>query len=392
MSVSHAPASFPDPLEDTSVSDVQLGLPSARIKAWMSRHRRLGLLVLCVFALVVGGRWLHHRFTHVSTDDARIAADMVAISSRVAGWVDEIEIRRGDRVKLGAAIADIDDRDSKLTLTETAADLQVIEQEISTTKARREMIDHQTSSHIQSRRSQLHAAQAALQVAEADLGFQRSEFERGEMLLAQGAISQSARERLFKEYTSADQTQLQARAEVTAAEAALAEAAAARAELGVLDSQLLGLGSQVDGLRAQMARQRLDLEDRVVRSPLAGVVDATFVKVGEYIRPGQRLVAIHDPEKIWVDANIKETQIRHVAVGQEVEVRVDAYPDRVFRGTVERIGDAANSQFALLPSPNPSGNFTKIAQRLRVKISLGQEANSLRPGMMVAVDIDVRDD
>ena len=355
-------------------------------------HQRLGLLLLCVVTLVVGGRWLHHRFTHVSTDDARIAADMVAISSRVAGWVDEIEVRRGDRVEFGAAIADIDDRDSKLTLTETAAHLQVIEQEISTTEARREMIDHQTSSHIQSRRSQLHAAQAALQVVEADLGFQRSEFDRGEMLLAQGAISQSARERLFKEHTSAEQTQLQARAEVTAAEAALSEAAAARAELGVLDSQLLGLGAQADGLRAQMARQRLDLEDRAVRSPLAGVVDATFVKVGEYIRPGQRLVAIHDPEKIWVDANIKETQIRHVAVGQEVEVRVDAYPDRVFRGTVERIGDAANSQFALLPSPNPSGNFTKIAQRLRVKISLGQEANLLRPGMMVAVDIDVRDD
>ncbi|MBW2245576.1 MAG: HlyD family secretion protein, partial [Deltaproteobacteria bacterium] len=206
------------------------------------------------------------------------------------------------------------------------------------------------------------------------------------------AISQSHQEQLRKDFRSAEQTLLQARARVKAAEAVLLEAEADRAELGMLDSQLAGLEAKAVGLRALRARQRLDLEDRAIRSPLAGVVDATFVKAGEYIQPGQRLVTIHDPDNIWVNANIKETKIRHIAVGQGVDVRVDAYPDRVFRGTVARIGQAANNQFALLPSPNPSGNFTKIAQRLRVKISLDQVADLLRPGMMVVVDIDVRND
>jgi membrane fusion protein (multidrug efflux system) len=392
MSSSEAPIPPSDLLTDVSTPETPRDLRSARIKAWLQRQRRVALLALCLIASLAGGRWIHHRYTHVSTDDARIAADMIAVSSRVAGWVAEMSVRRGDRVEAGDRIAAIDARDSKLRVEESLAHLRVVEQEAATTAVRREMIDRQTSGHVQSQRSHLTATRAALQAAEADLQFRRSEFERAELLIARDAISLSRREQLLTEFRTAEQKQLRASAEVMEAEAALIEAEASRAEIGVLTSERAGLEAKAEGLRALIGRQRLDLEDRAVRSPLAGVVDASFVKVGEYIRPGQRLVSIHDPEKIWVQANIKETAIRHLALGQQVEIRVDAYPDRVFHGSVERIGNAANSQFALLPSPNPSGNFTKIAQRLRVRISLDQQAELLRPGMMVVVDIDVRDD
>ena len=138
---------------------------------------------------------------------------------------------------------------------------------------------------------------------------------------------------------------------------------------------------------AKIRRQRLDLEDRTIKSPIAGVVDRTFVETGEYVTPGQRLMLVHDPKRIWIEANIKETHVRRLKVGQEVTVEVDAYPDESFTGRVERIGNTATSAFALLPSPNPSGNFTKITQRLPVRIAIEQREGRLRPGMMVEVNI-----
>tara|TARA_Y100000766_G_scaffold193790_1_gene166654 strand:+ start:51 stop:491 length:441 start_codon:yes stop_codon:yes gene_type:complete len=142
-------------------------------------------------------------------------------------------------------------------------------------------------------------------------------------------------------------------------------------------------------LQAKLAEQRLDMSDRTIRSAIQGVVDKTFVEVGEYVTPGQRLALIHDPDVIWIDANIKETDIRKTKVGDKVEVSVDAYPDRQFTGTVKVIGNATTAEFALLPSPNPSGNFTKITQRLPVRIAIDQQQRLLRPGMMVEIKIDV---
>jgi membrane fusion protein (multidrug efflux system) len=125
-------------------------------------------------------------------------------------------------------------------------------------------------------------------------------------------------------------------------------------------------------------------------SPASGIVDETFVHPGEYLVPGQRVLLMHDPADIWIDANIKETEIRHVEPGDRVKIHVDAYPDREFEGTVQRVGNAATSQFSLLPSTNPGGNFTKVTQRLPVRITIEQSGELLRPGMMVEVAIEIR--
>jgi len=150
-----------------------------------------------------------------------------------------------------------------------------------------------------------------------------------------------------------------------------------------------GLTKDAAQINAQIHEQEIDVTDRRVRSPINGIVDEKFVQPGEYVIPGQRLFIIHDPKRVWIDADIKETKLSRLKRGQPVSISVDAYPRRPFTGRIERIGNAATSEFALLPSPNPSGNFTKITQRVPVRIAVEQpDDNPLRPGMMVEVDID----
>ena len=179
-------------------------------------------------------------------------------------------------------------------------------------------------------------------------------------------------------------------AELEESAARVNEARVERARLDVLDREVDKLGHQEAELRGRIEQQRLDVADRTIWSPVDGVVDRTFAQVGEYVRPGQRVAIVHDPERVWIEANVKETQFRKLAVGQPVEVRVDAYPGEVFRGRVQILGSATTGSFALLPSPNPSGNFTKITQRLPVRIEIEQTGERLAPGMMVEVHIDVR--
>jgi membrane fusion protein (multidrug efflux system) len=140
-----------------------------------------------------------------------------------------------------------------------------------------------------------------------------------------------------------------------------------------------------------MRRQEIDISDRTIVAPSDGRVVMTFVSQDEHVAVGQRILMFHDPTSIWVEANVKETEVGLLEPGMKAQIRVDAYPDQSFSGEVFRIGRAATSKFALLPDPNPSGNFTKITQRLPVRIRLDEADVKLRPGMMVEVDIAIRD-
>jgi len=158
----------------------------------------------------------------------------------------------------------------------------------------------------------------------------------------------------------------------------------------VIDAQIEALTHQVANLAAQMHQQNVDVEDRTIKSPIPAVIDRTFVLPGEYVQSGQRILLLHNPQEVWVEANIKETQVGRLKLGQLVVVSVDAYPNDRFVGKVARIGSATTARFALLPTPNPSGNFTKITQRMPVKIDMVEMPKPLTPGMMVEVEIDVR--
>lgn len=384
--------------------------PPRRNRGWIR-------YVILLLVLGVGGYWgfqeVRSRFTHVYEYDARIAGSLITVSSRVAGWVTEMNISEGDDIGKGQIIVRIDARESGLLTEQLVARVQGVDAERQRLIAEKGLVDKQTKSRYRTQKSVLGTAQAEVSSLKPQLQLARSELNRTKSLFQKKIISRKqndeavAREQqLAGEYRTAV-------AEVQSARAKLLEAEADRARLNVLDGEVAKLKYEEGWLRAQLQQQKLDYADRSIRAPVIGVVDKTFVEVGEYVTPGQRLALVHNPNTIWIEANVKETEVRKLRIGQEVDVAVDAYPgegsiDRVlsmvgiespdngnteqeFVGHVIAIGNSTTAEFALLPSPNPSGNFTKITQRLPVRIAIDQKDRQLRPGMMVEINIDIRE-
>jgi membrane fusion protein (multidrug efflux system) len=337
----------------------------------------------------LGGREAYIRYIFVYEYDARVAGTLITISSRVAGWVTEFPVAEGDALKKGETLIKIDDRDSKLIIRQYQAQQRALNAEQTRLEAQRELIDQQTHSRYVTQLSVLNASRAEVQSYEPQLELAVTELVRARKLYQQKVVPKQVLDQAVADEQKLQSQVLMSQARRAASEAKLKEAQADRAELLVLDSQLGIVEAEIEELAVKIDQKALDVADRTIKSTIPGVVDRTFADVGEYVQPGQRLLLIHDPSKIWVDANIKETQIRNVKVGQTVKVTVDAYPDQEFVGKVFAIGNAATSEFALLPTPNPSGNFTKITQRLRVRVRVEKTDTVLRPGMMAEIYIDI---
>ena len=356
------------PTEKVATIDYQTGA-SPRRRVWrVARNCFLGLAT--VGGLLLLADWVYQRYTNVFIDDARITADVISVSSRVSGWVTKLHVGEGDKIKAGQTLVSIDARDAQLQLRELDSRLRAIDAERSRALTEKTMIDRQTKSVQSVRRSQVQAARAALAGRKSDLDLARTDFERTKKLLARKVVSRQRWEERRNAFRKAEQAFQQAQAEVAAATASLIRASADREQLLVLDRQLTMLSHRETEVSAQRERQVLNLRDRLITSPVNGVVDKTFVNPSEFVAAGQRLLMVHDPKKIWVSANIKETDVRHIKIGSPVTVSVDAYPDNLFEGKISKIGNAATSEFALLPTPNPSGNFTKIVQRIRIRVDL----------------------
>ena len=366
------------------------GAPAAPGRGGLNGLRLPLIGLVLVVAVFFGGREIHNRVNYVYSDDSRIEADLITVSSRVAGWVTSLDVREGSRISAGQVLLAIDSRESKLRVSELDAQILGLDAEAGRLAAERQLVDDQTASLYSSERSQLEAAKVAVSSLQPQLKLVRREFQRAKSLFERKVFSRRQLDQAENAQQQIERENRMAVAELNAAEAKLKEAGAERARLAVLDGEIAILKHRKSEFLAKQAHQKLDLADRIIKSPVDGVVDKTFAKIGEYVTPGQRLALVHDPNKIWIEANIKETQIRELKVGQNVEVSVDAYPDIEFRGRVLTVGNATTSEFALLPSPNPSGNFTKITQRLPVRIAIEQKDGLLRPGMMVEINIDVR--
>tara|TARA_B100001142_G_scaffold313859_1_gene350772 strand:- start:767 stop:1915 length:1149 start_codon:yes stop_codon:yes gene_type:complete len=359
-----------------------------RSRFWrLLRNFFLGLAVIGGLAMLID--WAYKRYTNVYIDDARITADIISVSSRVSGWVTKLHVSEGDRVEAKQTLVSIDTRDAKLQLSELDSRLRAISSEQSRAITEKKMIDRQTRSAQSVRRSQVQAAKAALAGRRSDLDLTRTDFERTKKLLNRRVVSRQRWEERRNAFRKAEQAFQQAQAEVAAAKAALIQAAADREQLLVLDRKISVLAHREAEVSAQRERQLLNLRDRIITSPVDGVVDKTFVNPSEFVLAGQRLLMVHDPKKIWVSANVKETDLRHIKIGSVVTVGVDAYPDKSFEGRISKIGNAATSEFALLPTPNPSGNFTKIVQRIRIRVNLDNKEQLLRPGMMVEINVGI---
>lgn len=372
-----------------------LDTPSTEPAATPPRGRKIfaiarGLLLLTLlFAMLVWVvQWARTSVLFVHETDARIMTDLISVSSEVDGRLKELLVTEGDRVVKGQTLAVIDSRSVAMALNETKAERATAQAELARVDAETRMIGEQTESRIRSERSKLAESVANRSVYEAELDFARNDFQRIEKLAKSGAVAASRLDRAKTDFLKARQELLKAGAEITTAKSLLDEALADRARMMVKKAEHIELEAHLAEIEARMERQGIDIADRTIVSPIAGVIGQTFVMPGEYLSSGQRVLALHDPDRIWVESNIRETEIGRLSIGLPVRVEVDAYPDVEFEGKIARIGDAATSQFALLPRLNDSGTFTKITQRIEVRIDLEAYEKALKPGMMVEIFID----
>lgn len=366
--------------------------PTASSGVLGERQKRIAAMLLALVAVAAMGYWLYQRLTHVYTDDARIAADMIDVATEVSGRLQEFNIKSGQMVTAGQVLARIDDRQIRHELTAADARRDANQARFGAVQAEQRMVAQQISGGLDAARSRLDAAQALERSAQSELDLKQSEWSRAQSLRKRDLLSEQEWQQAQVSWRQAEQGAQRAQAAVAEARAALVEAEALQIRLDVIDRELAQLRAQQKQLDADRERLAVLLDEHVLVAPSNGVVDETFVNPGEHLSIGQRLLLMHDPGKLWVDANVKETEIRHLKVGQPVQLSVDAFPGRDYNGWVKRIGNAATSEFSLLPSTNPSGNFTKITQRLPLKIELDANQEGLRPGMMVEVAVDVRGD
>ncbi len=354
------------------------------------RHRFLTALVL-ILLVVAFGFFAYYEFkdrtTHVFETDARINAKLITVSSRVAGRVTNVVVNQGQKVKIGDTLVNIDSRNTNLFNAELEAQLGAIHAQKKRIEAESNLVKNQNESRLASEKSKLNAAQVIVSSLKPQLELIRRDLERTKTLYQQKVISRRQLDQTETKLQRIKREHQIALANLKASRAKVKEVAAEQSKLDILAADILVLSNKEIEIKAKIARNLLDFEDRKIKSLINGVIDKTFIEVGEFINPGQRLLLLHNPEEIWIEANIKETSVRRLKIGQQVEVTVDAYPDEMFVGILETIGNTATSAFALIPSPNPSGNFTKITQRIPIRIAIAQREGRLRPGMMTEIKI-----
>ncbi len=350
--------------------------PHAKYKTW-------ALIATAVALLAWGAHWMYQRATHVYIDDARIDGEVVTLASRVSGWITELPVIEGDEVKKGQLLVRVDERDSLLQREVLVSKLQAIEGQMAVMRAQTGQVDQETLGRYQSETNRLAAAEAEAASLEAQLKQAQADYKRMQNL--EKFVTGQEVDHARTAFQQAQERHRKAVSETAAVRGSLSSAGGSRRQVNVIGQQLLVLARQAEEMRAEIKRREIDIADRTIAAPSNGKVVMTFVRKGEHVAAGQRILMFHDPNEIWVEANIKETDVGRLKVGMKADIHVDAYSGKVFKGEVFRIGQAATNRFALLPDPNPSGNFTKITQRLPLRVKLLDKDAQLRPGMMVEV-------
>src|SRR5262245_31526439 len=336
------------------------------------------IIVSLVLALMAGGYYGHYVRTAgrtlASTHDAYVAAKSASLSPKVSGYISLVAVEDNARVAAGDVIARIEDGDYRLAV-QTARDQVAVQQ------ATIERLGRQTAAQ------QAAVDQAKAQLASAKAGATRTDLElkRQQDLAARQINSKQALEQAQASYDQA----------VASVQSAEANIELASANVDVLKAQQEEARRTLRQYETALAKAERDLSFTVIRAPFDGVIGNRAVQVGDYVQPTQRLASLVPLDAIYVDANFKETQLAKLEPGQPVSISVDAFPGHKVEGKVASVAPASGSVFSLLPPDNATGNFTKIVQRLPVRILVPAavaEQSVLRPGMSVIVSVNTKPD
>jgi membrane fusion protein (multidrug efflux system) len=369
--------------------DEEAPLQPVQAEAAPARRRGKRLLggvggIVLVAAVVLGFQyqavWAHQ----VSTDNAYVRADITPVAAKVEGYVARLAVDDNQAVKAGDVLLTIDPADHQAKVAKAEADLASARAGLQALIAARGSAAAQAGAQS----GIIGEASANLVAARANAARAAADAARFEQLAERGWTTRARLDQARAEAQSA-------RAAIVAAEAAIS---ARRGQAGALlagtagaDANILGGQAQVQAAEAALKQVRLDLQRTVVRSPVDGVVGNRTVRAGQLIRPGQALLAIVPVQASYVVANFKETQLGKMRLGQPVTISVDAYSGLEIRGRIESLAPASGAQFALIPTDSATGNFTKIVQRVPVKIRIEGDslaAHLLRPGLSVEATVD----
>jgi len=357
----------------------------------------LVLLLALVVLFTVTHNWNSWEGGRVKqvTDDAYVRGDLTPLSTKVAGIVRNVDVSDYQQVHKGDLLVELEDNDYQAQVAQASAGVEAARAAIENNRRQRELQDariQKALSGIDQAKAQIAAAQAGKDAVDAGLVRARSERKRQEGLYQTHSTTQQKLEQavaddenLAGQYASREADLAQTR---TAQRSSELVAEAERRQKTVLESQDLQLAADLRAKEAALMTAQVNLGYTKIFAPGDGRVGERQVRPGQLVSPGTQVISFVDPTR-WVQANYKETQLTNVRVGDGAEIRVDTYPGQVIHGKVVEIAPASGSQFALLPPDNATGNYTKVVQRIPVKIALDDTelAKKLRPGLSVTATV-----
>lgn len=442
------------PLHERAALDTVDTAPAmrrSRTKRWAIG---LPLLILAVaVGGYFGVQWWLYSLSHVSTDDARVKGTLITVSSQVPGRLLTLAVQEGQRLKKGDRLAQLQQDEYRAQVVLREAALEAAQSQLTSAEAELELArmlaegqiersdaaldasrsqlaeagkaaaleEQRTRANVREKAAAVEEARARLAGARATLEKTAADLERAKWLLQDSIIAverrdqaaaaydqamaqhQSAQEALNKsqallQLAQAESQRVQLLLDNVRTQQRRVRESAALKTLAVAERQRVtmkeeavkNLRARVKEAEAQLALARMQLAETVITSPVDGIVSQTIADAGERVQPGQPIVVVNDPQDVWIEANIEETRLRKVQVGQPVEIEVDAYPQRTFQGSVSQIGAATRSEFAIIPAGSASAHFIKVTQRVSVRIAVNNREELLKPGMMVVVGIRVK--
>jgi membrane fusion protein (multidrug efflux system) len=337
------------------------------------KRTALGLALVASFAVAADAGhdyWKVGRFLQ-STTNAYIRADYTVVSPKITGHVTEVLVQDNEPVTAGHVVARVDDRDFKVALDQAKADVASDDAEVANLDAQ----IAQQQSAIDQEKAEIAVGKASLSYAEADH-------------VRYGNLKKSG----YGTVQRAEKAEAAMRQKTALLQKSRAGLLMAQRKLDILASERAKVQAQRDRSLAAVHQAELNLSYTSITAAVPGVVGARSLRVGQYVQAGTPLMAVVPLDAVYIVANYKETQLTHVRAGQPVEIEVDSFPGVTLKGHVDSVSPASGLEFALLPADNATGNFTKIVQRVPVKIVLDDKAlaGRLRPGMSVEATVDTR--
>lgn len=334
------------------------------------------LPILLLAALGAAGWYGHNWWTEgrflVSTDDAYVEGDIAVIAPKVSGYVQKVNVIENQTVKAGDPLVTLDQGDYQLALEKAQSNVQSAKLAVARIDA------------------QIGGGEASLLQAQAQLGAVQAALRGAEITQKRAAELAAKNVGTAADLDNAQVALDQAQANVKAAEAAVTSA---KANIELLKAQRAEAVNTIDLQQLAVDQAKRDLDFTVLKAPYDGTVGNLAVQTGDFVTAGKRLASLVPLNALYISANFKETQIGHIVPGSKVRIHVDAFDDHPIEGTVESISPASGAVFSLLPPENATGNFTKVVQRVPVRIAIPQEAlatGRLRAGLSIIADVDTR--